>query len=168
MMIAISLPSHPPMPQTSRTKSHEQITPAKMTASVAILPSSPIHSPSSLNPHRYPSHPFAPASRRPNLKLNTSNIRSFGKNSSIRLDTLSAISPTVRNTFSNAYEGAPASAAPVLYNSLKVQIPSESTEMTGPSDRDQTAEENAESPGSASTQSSTSSEAAADRLGSAQ
>jgi hypothetical protein len=45
---------------------------------------------------------------RPRLSLNTTinntQPRTFGKGSSLRLDTLSAISPTVRNTFSNAYE----------------------------------------------------------------
>ncbi|PVI06830.1 hypothetical protein DM02DRAFT_638532 [Periconia macrospinosa] len=42
---------------------------------------------------------------RPKLRLDTQPKRSFGKNStSLRLDTLSAVSPTVRNTFSNAYE----------------------------------------------------------------
>ncbi|KAF2273359.1 uncharacterized protein EI97DRAFT_436218 [Westerdykella ornata] len=49
--------------------------------------------------------------QRPKLHINTQQIRTFGKGSSLRLDTLSAVSPTVRNTFSNAYE-APASAAP--------------------------------------------------------
>jgi hypothetical protein len=46
---------------------------------------------------------------RPKLSLNTtmtlSHSRSFGKGStSLRLDTLSTVSPTMRNTFSNAYE----------------------------------------------------------------
>jgi hypothetical protein len=47
-------------------------------------------------------------SGRPKLTLNTAindtQPRTFGKGTSLRLDTLSAISPTVRNTFSNAYE----------------------------------------------------------------
>jgi hypothetical protein len=46
---------------------------------------------------------------RPKLSVNTAlsstQTRTFGKGSSLRLDTLSAISPTIRNTFSNAYEG---------------------------------------------------------------
>ena len=52
--------------------------------------------------------PPSPApSKRPKLSLNTSSIPPsvFGKGStSLRLETLSATSPTVRNTFSNAHE----------------------------------------------------------------
>lgn len=48
------------------------------------------------------------ASSRPKLSINTSfstlQARTFGKGTSLRLDTLSAISPTVKNTYSNAYE----------------------------------------------------------------
>ena len=48
------------------------------------------------------------ASSRPTLSINTSfstlQSRTFGKGSSLRLDTLSAVSPTVKNTYSNAYE----------------------------------------------------------------
>lgn len=51
--------------------------------------------------------------QRPKLRLDTHQVRTFGKGSSLRLETLSAVSPTVRNTFSNAYE-QPASAAPAL------------------------------------------------------
>ena len=47
-------------------------------------------------------------SLRPKLSLNTSldtttQSRTFGKGSSLRVEALSAVSPTVRNTFSNAY-----------------------------------------------------------------
>jgi hypothetical protein len=45
-----------------------------------------------------------PRQSRPKLCLNTSQTRTFGKGSSLRLETLSAVSPTVINTFSNAYE----------------------------------------------------------------
>jgi hypothetical protein len=44
---------------------------------------------------------------RPKLSLNvntTTQKRTFGKGSSLRLETLSAVSPTVVNTFANAYE----------------------------------------------------------------
>ncbi|KAK8217745.1 hypothetical protein BKA81DRAFT_385481 [Phyllosticta paracitricarpa] len=72
-----------------------------MTTSVALLPT-----------------PTPPASssqskQRPKLSLNTAQaqFRTFGKGSSLRLDTLSAVSPTIRNTFSNGYEPRPASAS---------------------------------------------------------
>ncbi|KAF1963098.1 hypothetical protein CC80DRAFT_487500 [Byssothecium circinans] len=52
-----------------------------------------------------------PALQRPKLRLDTQQNRTFGKGStSLRLDTLSAVSPTIRNTFSNAYE-PPASSS---------------------------------------------------------
>ncbi|KAK8169397.1 hypothetical protein IWX90DRAFT_175869 [Phyllosticta citrichinensis] len=68
-----------------------------MTTSLALLP------PSSA----------AQSKQRPKLSLNTAQaqIRTFGKGSSLRLDTLSAVSPTIRNTFSNGYEPRPASAS---------------------------------------------------------
>lgn len=47
---------------------------------------------------------------RPKLSLNTAQTRTFGKGSSLRLETLSAVSPTIINTFSNAYE--PSAAQP--------------------------------------------------------
>ncbi|KAJ4308675.1 hypothetical protein N0V94_009253 [Neodidymelliopsis sp. IMI 364377] len=43
-------------------------------------------------------------SQRPKLTVNTHQPRIFGKAASLRLDSLSAASPTVRNTFNNAYE----------------------------------------------------------------
>ncbi|GME49309.1 hypothetical protein GTA08_BOTSDO00365 [Neofusicoccum parvum] len=85
-----------------------------MTTSLAILPA--------LAPHPQPSTSQAPAvqapqapilsqpqphaPRRPKLSLNTATaqVRTFGKGSSLRLETLSAVSPTARNTFSNGYE----------------------------------------------------------------
>ncbi|KAK8179123.1 hypothetical protein BC567DRAFT_255555 [Phyllosticta citribraziliensis] len=68
-----------------------------MTTSLALLP------PSSA----------AQSKQRPKLSLNTAQaqFRTFGKGSSLRLDTLSAVSPTIRNTFSNGYEPRPASAS---------------------------------------------------------
>jgi hypothetical protein len=41
--------------------------------------------------------------QRPKLSVNTAQPRSFGKGASLCLDTLSAVSPTHINTFSNAY-----------------------------------------------------------------
>jgi len=53
--------------------------------------------------------PVSPPSRnRPKLQLrteiNNTQPRTFGKGSSLRLDTLTTSSPTIRNTYSNAYE----------------------------------------------------------------
>ncbi|KAI5370503.1 hypothetical protein Slin14017_G013820 [Septoria linicola] len=72
--------------------------------SLAILPSQPMaYSPSTtlLGPSPSPA-------KRPKLSLDTNNVPSiFGKAStSLRLDTLSAASPTSRNTFSNALNPA--------------------------------------------------------------
>ncbi|KAF2497780.1 hypothetical protein BU16DRAFT_424753, partial [Lophium mytilinum] len=58
---------------------------------------------------------------RPKLSLNTQQTRLFGKQASLRLETLSAVSPTVRNTFSNAYE-APVSAVPALGRPSKPRL----------------------------------------------
>ncbi|KAF2847679.1 hypothetical protein T440DRAFT_402865 [Plenodomus tracheiphilus IPT5] len=53
-------------------------------------------------------------SQRPKLIINTEQPRIPGKGASLRLDLLSAVSPTVRNTFSNAYaQPAPSASAPV-------------------------------------------------------
>ncbi|KAF2745858.1 hypothetical protein M011DRAFT_469117 [Sporormia fimetaria CBS 119925] len=77
---------------------------ANMAAAVALIPPrQPARR--SLDPVSLP--------QRPKLQINTQQLRTFGKGSSLRLDTLSAVSPTVRNTFSNAYE-APASSVPSL------------------------------------------------------
>ncbi|KAF1350466.1 hypothetical protein EJ07DRAFT_37661, partial [Lizonia empirigonia] len=46
------------------------------------------------------------SSQRPKLTVNTRQPRVFGKAASLRLDTLAAASPTLRNTFNNAYEPA--------------------------------------------------------------
>ncbi|KAF1852062.1 uncharacterized protein K460DRAFT_351909 [Cucurbitaria berberidis CBS 394.84] len=50
--------------------------------------------------------------QRPRLSINTQQTRILGKSASLRLETLSAVSPTIRNTFSNAYEQP--STAPAL------------------------------------------------------
>ncbi|KAK8200227.1 uncharacterized protein BKA78DRAFT_340323 [Phyllosticta capitalensis] len=75
-----------------------------MTTSLALLPA----------PAAQPSTSTSSQSKqRPKLSLNTAQaqFRTFGKGSSLRLDTLSAVSPTIRNTFSNGYEPRPASAS---------------------------------------------------------
>ncbi|KAF2169801.1 hypothetical protein M409DRAFT_20216 [Zasmidium cellare ATCC 36951] len=74
--------------------------------SLAILPSAPMAYNQSSGPTLLAPSP-SPA-KRPKLSLNTANVPSvFGKGStSLRLDTLSATSPTTRNTFSNAYDQA--------------------------------------------------------------
>ncbi|KAG9185540.1 hypothetical protein G6011_06871 [Alternaria panax] len=61
---------------------------------------------------------------RPKLSINTEQPRILGKGASLRLDTLSAVSPTVRNTFSNAYE-RPATA-PALQRPSRPQLTLES------------------------------------------
>ncbi|KAF2093191.1 hypothetical protein NA57DRAFT_69286 [Rhizodiscina lignyota] len=71
-----------------------------MMPSLAI--SSPIHIQSPTQPSQTSRSP------RPRLKLNTAELfqpSTYGKGagSGLRLETLSAVSPTVRNTFSNAY-----------------------------------------------------------------
>jgi hypothetical protein len=52
--------------------------------------------------------------QRPKLSVNTAQPRSFGKGASLRLDTLSAVSPTRINTFSNAYPTLDRPAKPRL------------------------------------------------------
>ncbi|KAK6430003.1 hypothetical protein LTR95_013845 [Oleoguttula sp. CCFEE 5521] len=69
--------------------------------SIAVLPSAPL-------PYEHVTMLSAPSpSKRPKLSLNTSSAApsGFGKKAtSLRLETLSATSPTLRNTFSNAHE----------------------------------------------------------------
>merc|ERR1712072_356735 len=76
------------------------------TMSLAILPSAPIHH-TDASTSAPPPPPRPAVSKRPKLTLNTTQTPTLlgGKGStSLRLDTLSAVSPTARNTFSNAYE----------------------------------------------------------------
>ncbi|KAH9844722.1 hypothetical protein Tdes44962_MAKER07132 [Teratosphaeria destructans] len=76
--------------------------------SLAILPSSPVTYGGSCAPALLPSR--SASSKRPKLSLNTTNTSlpaTIGKGStSLRLETLSATSPTSRNTFSNGYYAA--------------------------------------------------------------
>ncbi|KAF2017067.1 hypothetical protein BU24DRAFT_407145 [Aaosphaeria arxii CBS 175.79] len=87
-----------------------------MTTSLALLPQrQPDSAASKVN-----------LPQRPRLQIDTQQLfknRTFGKggSTSLRLDTLSAASPTVRNTFSNAYE-APTSAAPTLDRPSKPRL----------------------------------------------
>ncbi|KAF2190829.1 hypothetical protein K469DRAFT_721737 [Zopfia rhizophila CBS 207.26] len=90
-----------------------------MTTSLPILPQ---RQPSLRQPESVP--------QRPKLHINTQQLRTFGKGSSLRLDTLSAVSPTVRNTFSNAYE-VPASAQPALGRPSKPRLSIDSS-FSGP------------------------------------
>ncbi|KAI4908543.1 hypothetical protein J4E85_011711 [Alternaria conjuncta] len=84
---------------------------------------------------------------RPKLSINTEQPRILGKGASLRLETLSAVSPTVRNTFSNAYE-RPATA-PTLQRPSRPQL---SIESDVPATSGSTS---ASTPSSASTLSST-------------
>ncbi|KAF1829978.1 hypothetical protein BDW02DRAFT_508639 [Decorospora gaudefroyi] len=88
--------------------------------------------------------PPRPAPPRPKLSINTEQPRILGKGASLRLETLSAVSPTVRNTFTNAYE-RPATA-PALQRPARPQL---SIESNFP------ASNSASTPSSASTLSST-------------
>ncbi|KAI4640962.1 uncharacterized protein J4E79_011748 [Alternaria viburni] len=84
---------------------------------------------------------------RPKLSINTEQPRILGKGASLRLETLSAVSPTVRNTFSNAYE-RPATA-PTLQRPSRPQLSIESDVPTT------SGSTSASTPSSASTLSST-------------
>ena len=90
------------MPQSPHSLTNHHTTPTTTsTMSLAILPSSPA------TYNQTPTLSVAPSpSKRPKLSLNTSILPpTFGKKTtSLRLETLSATSPTVRNTFSNAHE----------------------------------------------------------------
>jgi hypothetical protein len=83
----------------------------------------PLATPSGTSPSCAPISPII-KSARPKLTLNTAvdntQARTLGKGTSLRLDTLSAISPTIRNTFSNAYE--PKSAPVSNPTSLKFEF----------------------------------------------
>jgi hypothetical protein len=68
-----------------------------------------------------PSRPL----QRPKLHINTLQPRIFGKAASLRLDTLSAVSPTARNTFSNAYDPA-ATTHPTIPSALSDSASSDS------------------------------------------
>jgi hypothetical protein len=84
---------------------HHDRTSSGMTTEVVMPTPSCLQSTGTLRPSR------------PKLSLNTTQVnhhRTFGKgsSSSLRLETLSAVSPTVRNTFSNTYEPAKQPATP--------------------------------------------------------
>ena len=84
--------SHMMLASVPMRPAHMESTESSMT-SVAILSPSPIYAPS----------PRLPL-KRPRLTLNTGHQRIYGKGpTSLRLDTLSAVSPTARNTFSNTF-----------------------------------------------------------------
>ncbi|KAF9698587.1 hypothetical protein EKO04_003379 [Ascochyta lentis] len=78
-----------------------------MLSTISSHPAPPTFSSSpALQSNMATSLPIMPSrsSQRPRLTVNTHQPRIFGKAASLRLDTLSAASPTVRNTFNNAYE----------------------------------------------------------------
>ncbi|CAG5155377.1 uncharacterized protein ALTATR162_LOCUS3631 [Alternaria atra] len=124
-MLSTLQPSHPSM-----TPSYSQSSAmSSMTAQLPIIP-----------PRQAPP--------RPKLSINTEQPRILGKGASLRLETLSAVSPTVRNTFSNAYE-RPATA-PALQRPQRPQLSIESDQPAFTS-----ASISASTPSSASTLSST-------------
>ncbi|KAL1792299.1 hypothetical protein ACET3X_008806 [Alternaria dauci] len=83
MMLSTLQPSHP---STTPPYSQSSAMSSMTTTQLPIIP------------------PPRQAPRRPKLSINTEQPRILGKGASLRLETLSAVSPTVRNTFSNAYE----------------------------------------------------------------
>lgn len=91
------------MPQSPLPDIHTPTSRSSSTMSLAILPSSPMPYSQASMPALLPPAP-SPA-KRPKLTLNTSTTpQVFGKGStSLRLETLSATSPTGRNTFRNGY-----------------------------------------------------------------
>jgi hypothetical protein len=102
MMLAISQsmpPSYPPSPAP----------PPDMTTSLPIIPRGPV-------------------AQRPKLSVNTAQPRSFGKGASLRLDTLSAVSPTRVNTFSNAYPALERPSKPRL--SINSSVPNATSAPT--------------------------------------
>ncbi|KAH7556563.1 hypothetical protein BM1_05997 [Bipolaris maydis] len=135
-MLSTIQPSHPSMPKPYSQSSAM----STMTASLPIIPP----------PRQQPA--------RPKLSINTEQPRILGKGASLRLDTLSAASPTVRNTYTNAYERP--STAPTLQ---RPQRPSLSIE----SDLPAAANNSASTPSSASTLSSALTSASADSATSA-
>ncbi|TLD36923.1 hypothetical protein E2P81_ATG02705 [Venturia nashicola] len=99
-----------PMPQTqSFPHPHEMVATDRMASSLVITSQQS----QTLSPQSKPG--------RPKLSLNTAQTRTFGKGSSLRLETLSAISPTIINTFSNAYE--PPAAQPPASSSEQKKRP---------------------------------------------
>ena len=89
MMLVLQLPTPP---QHTSRPTHSLPAPASMTSSLRM----PLSTSHAVAPR--------PAPPRPRLSINTHQSRTFGKGSSLSLDTLSAVSPTARNTFSNGYE----------------------------------------------------------------
>lgn len=130
------------MPQAqSLTHPHEM-------ASLVISPAPHSQQPQEVSPQSRPG--------RPKLSLNTAQTRTFGKGSSLRLETLSAISPTIINTFSNAYDQAsrpPASSSEQKLTRPKLSIDS-SIQYKAPETPNTAAESQASrTPSSASTSS---------------
>lgn len=77
-----------------------------MTTSLALLPSPSLRDCSSTQQPILNRPQASGSPKRPKLSLNTHAVNSFGgkKSTSLCLNTLSAVSPTIRNTFSNGYE----------------------------------------------------------------
>jgi hypothetical protein len=101
------------MPQTQSFTHPHEIPTERMATSLVISPTLHSQQPPALPPQSRPG--------RPKLSLNTAQTRTFGKGSSLRLETLSAISPTIINTFSNAYE--PAAQPPASSTEQKLTRP---------------------------------------------
>ena len=112
------------------------LAPSSATMSLAILPSAPI----GYSPAAVPQllTPGPSPSKRPKLTLDTSATPSaFGNGAtSLRLETLSATSPTIRNTFENGYHTVqqlriPAAKRPIL-QPLATDVPPDTTRKPTP------------------------------------
>ncbi|KAK4987706.1 hypothetical protein LTR66_002665 [Elasticomyces elasticus] len=139
-------------PQSPLLDSRLSSSTASMTMSLTLLPSSPVTYTQPSLPSRLP-HP-----RKPKLSLNTTQLpTAFGKSStSLRLETLSATSPTARNTFSNAYDSSPTVPHPRA-RSQRLPPLNISTSITSTAPRTSTSlrDEVAETPLSSSNESAT-------------
>lgn len=99
-ILSHTLKSHPSPKMLAQSFSHHHdLSANRMTTSMVVTP--PSRTQSSLPV------PDPRQSLRPKLSVNTSQARTFGKGSSLRLETLSAVSPTAINTFANGYEPEP-------------------------------------------------------------
>lgn len=107
-----------PSVNTRRNTSGPKLDCQRMTATIAIRPSPAIGSfpESDIFKLNQPASPTSPTSQaqKPRLSLNTRCAqRTVGRtNTGLRLDTLSAVSPTQQNTYKNTYEPPAAPSTP--------------------------------------------------------
>ena len=109
-------------------------TPQDMTSTITLLPASPLDlSRGPFNAALAPTGTTNIFGKRPKLSLNTAcpQRQTLGKgNTGLRLDTLSACSPTIHNTFKNSYD--PPAAMPNIPGLTGSQPPSASPSARSP------------------------------------